>query len=107
MDKSLKFREMTQAENETFPAFCKRVEKKAQHCYFKCKHNECNADEIATHDQIVIRTTNSIIREEALLKSWDLLKLHAEGMKIECTSKGGVEIAGDSLYKLGKYSYKT
>ena len=27
-------------------------------------------------------------------------------MKIESTSKGGAEIAGDSLYKLGKYSYK-
>ena len=27
-------------------------------------------------------------------------------MKIENTSKGGAEIAGDSLYKLGKHSYK-
>ena len=27
-------------------------------------------------------------------------------MKIENASKGGAEIAGDSLYKLGKHSYK-
>ena len=48
--KNFKFRELTQAENETFPAFCNRVEKEARHCYFKCKHNECNADEITTRD---------------------------------------------------------
>ena len=47
-----------------------------------------------------------MIREEVLLKSWDLQKLCTEGMKIEHASKGGAEIAGDSPYKLGKYSYK-
>ena len=104
--KNFKFRELTQAENETFPAFCNRVEKEAQHCYFKCEHNKCNADEIATCDQIVTGTTNNMIREEALLKLLDLQKLHTEGMKIESASKGGAEIVGDSLYKLGKYSYK-
>ena len=71
-----------------------------------CECNECNADEIATRDQIVIGTTNNMIREKALLKSWDLQKLRTEGMKIESASKGGAEIAGGSLYKLGKYSYK-
>ena len=102
--KNFKFRELTQAENEIFPAFCNRVEKEARHCYFKRKHNECNADEIATRHQIIIGTTNNMIREEALLKSWDLQKLRTEGMKIEGASKGRAEIAGDSLYKLGKYS---
>ena len=43
--KTIKFRELTQAENETFPTFSNRVEKEAQHCYFKCEHNECDADE--------------------------------------------------------------
>ena len=104
--KNFKFRELTQAEDETFPAFCNKVEKEVRHCYFKCKHNKCNADEIATHDQIVNGTTNNMICEETLLKSWDLQKLCTEGMKIESAPKGGVEIADDSLYKLGKYSYK-
>ena len=72
--KNVKFRELTLAENETFPAFCNRVEKEARHCYFKCEHNECNADEIAKSDQIVIGTTSNMIREGALLKSWGLQK---------------------------------
>ena len=83
-----------------------RVEKEERHCYFKCEHNECNTDEVATRDQIVIGTTNNMIREEALLTSWNLQKLCTEGMKIESVSTDGAEIAGDSLYKLGKYSYK-
>ena len=55
---------------------------------------------------MITGTTNNMIREEALLKSWDLQKLRTERMKIESASKGGAEIAGDSLYKLRKYSYK-
>ena len=47
-----------------------------------------------------------MIREEALLRSWDLQKLRTEGIKIESASKGGAEIAGDSPYKLEKYSHK-
>ena len=72
--KNLKFRKLTQGENETFPAFCNRVEKEAGHYYFKCKHNECNADEVATRDQIFTGTTSNMRREGALLKSWDLQK---------------------------------
>ena len=104
--KNFKCRELTQAENETFQAFCNRVEKEARRSYFKCEHNECNVDEIVTRHQVVIGTTNNMMREEFLLKSRDLQKLCTEGMKIESESKGGAEIAGDSLYKLGKYSYK-
>ena len=77
--KNFMFRELTQGENETFPAFCNRVEKEARHCYFKCKYNECNANEIVTHDQIVIGITNNMICKEALLKSWDLQKLILRG----------------------------
>ena len=47
-----------------------------------------------------------MIREEALLRSWDLQKLRTEGIKIESASKGGPDIAGDSPYKLEKYSHK-
>ena len=35
--KNHKFRTLTQATQEAFPAFCNRVYKEAQHCNFKCQ----------------------------------------------------------------------
>ena len=104
--KNYHFRELTQDADETFPSFCNRVEKEARHCYFKCPHVSCTAEETAIRDQIVIGTNNNAVREEALLKSWNLITLRKEGMKIESAHKGGAEIAGQALNKIGKYSYK-
>ena len=93
------FRSVTQLVNETFPTFCNRVERESKTCAFKCKHA------VAVRDQIVIGTTNSKIREEALLKSWDLTTLRTEGMKLESATRGEAEISGGAVNKVGKYSY--
>ena len=66
------FRELSQIQNETFPAFCNRVETEARMCNFKCTSANCTAEAIAVRDQIIIGTNNTRIREEALMKSWEL-----------------------------------
>ena len=71
----------------------------------KCEHAECSAETTAIRDQIIIGTHNSTIREEALKKSWDLETLCCEGMKIESAVRGGAEISGDVVHKIGKYSF--
>ena len=96
--KNHQFRALTQATNETFPAFCNRVCKEAKHCNFKCEHEDCTAESTAIRDQIIIRTINDKIREEALKNAWDLEELRTEGMHIE---------SGENMVnKMGKYSYK-
>ena len=104
--KNFHFRDLNQQPDETFTAFCNRVQKEASHCYFKCENNDCTAEATATRDQIVIGTHYQNIREKALLKSWDLQTLRTEGMKMESALKGGSEIGGENVNKLGKYSFK-
>ena len=104
------FRALSQHDGETFHGFCNRVEKESKTCYFTCENPHCNADKIAVRDQVVIGTTNPKIREEALLKSWELGALRQEGMKIESAMRGESEISGGdgiNVNKVGKYSYKT
>ena len=88
------FRELSQNQNETFSAFCNRVESEARMCHFKCDSNECTAESIAVRDQILIGTNNSTIRKEALMKSWQLQELRKEGMKLESAARGDSEISG-------------
>ena len=57
-------------------------------------------------DRIVIGTHYQNIRGEALLKSWDLQTLLTEGMRMERASRGGSEIGGENVNKVGKHSYK-
>ena len=104
--KNYHFRDMRQGPEETFTAFCSRVALEAGHCTFKCNNDNCTAEETATRDQIVIGTRYQNIREEALLKSWDLPTLRSEGMKMESAMKGGNEIGGEDINRLGKYSHK-
>ena len=106
------FRSLTQQETETFHGFCNRVEKQSKTCYFTCESPTCNADKIAVRDQVVIGTTSSKIRGEALLNSWELGNLRKEGMKIESAVRGDSEITttpdiSATVNKVGKYSYKT
>ena len=77
------FRSLVQQDSETFASFCVRVEKEAKGCTFKCNHADCSAESIAVRDQIIIGTTSSKIREDALLKSWNLGTLRTEGIKLE------------------------
>ena len=102
---NFQFRNLTQHENETFPSFCIRVEKEAKSCSFKCTHNDCTAENTAVRDQILIGTTNSKVREEALLKGWDLAAVRTEGTKLESASRGEAEISGGAVNKLTKYSF--
>ena len=108
---NFQFRSLTQQNSESFHGFCNRVEKESKTCYFKCENTNCTADKIAVRDQVVIGTINSKIREEALLKSWNLNELRQEGMKIEAAMRGESELSANdhssSVNKIGKYSYKS
>ena len=70
--------------------------KEAQHCNFKCKHDDCTAEETAIRYQIIIGTTHNKIREEALKNSWGLPKLRKEGMQIESAAKGVNKLNNES-----------
>ena len=101
------FRQLIQNKDETFTAFANRVEAEAKHCQLKCAAAACTAENTAIRDQIIIGTSNNAVKEEALLKSWDLATLRKEGMKMESAQKGGIELAGDNdLRRIGKYSNK-
>ena len=102
---NFQFRNLSQMPQEAFPAFCNRVVKEAKHCHFKCSHDDCTAEDTAIRDQIVIGTIHTSVRDEALKKSWTLAELKREGMQIESAERGGAEISGEGLNKLGKYSY--
>ena len=102
---NFQFRSLTQQTNESFLTFCNRVGKEADTCSFTCAHDDCFAESIAVRDQIVIGTTNSKIREEALIKSWDLNTLRTEGMKLESAIRGESEISGGAVNRVGKYSF--
>ena len=67
--KTFRFRALTQNQEETFPAFCYRVNKEAKHCNFKCANINCTAEKIAIRDQIIFGASSNPIREEALKKS--------------------------------------
>ena len=57
--KNHQFRSLTQDTQESFPAFCNRVYKAAQHCNFKCHNDDCTAEDTAIWDQIIIGTTHA------------------------------------------------
>ncbi len=105
--KNHQFRSLTQEAHESFPTFCNRVYKVAQHCNFKCHNADCTAEDTAIRDQIIIGTTHDKIREEALKNSWDLQQLRKEGMRIESATKGMEELNNEStVNKMGKYSFR-
>ena len=96
---------MSQSDEETFTTFCNKVTKKAKHCNFNCESRTCTAEETAIRDQIIIGTREQSIRQEALKKSWDLKNLRKEGMQMESAARGGAEMSGEAVNRLGKYSY--
>ena len=102
--KNYQFRQLLQSENETLTAFMNRVEAEAKHCQFNCESDDCTAEMTAVRDQVLIGTVNNTVREEALLKSWDLKTLRREGVQIESAQKSGAEIAGEAVNKIHKYS---
>ena len=80
---NFQFRNLKQDTNETFPAFCNRVELQAKICHLKCISVDCTAENIAIGDQIIIGPHHPKIQKEALMKSWQLADLRQEGMKLE------------------------
>ena len=105
--KNFQFRSFVQGKNESFNAFCNRLDHEIKHCQFKCENGNCTAEDTALRDQVIIGTSKDSIREEALKKAWDLQTLRTEGMRVESAYKGAAEIAGkEAINKLGKYSYK-
>ena len=104
--KHFHFRTVNQLPDESFPRFCSRVEAEAKHCRFKCDDQNCNAEETAIRDQILIGTTNNEIRDEALKQSWGLNDLRTEGMKMESAARSGAQISNEQiLNKVGKYKF--
>ena len=104
--KNFQFRSLLQEADETLSAFSHRVEKEAKHCGFKCTHADCTAENTAIRDQIVIGMVDNRIREEALMKSWDLPTLRKEGMQMESAAKGGAAMSAADVNRVGKYSHK-
>ncbi len=80
--KNHQFRSLTQEAHESFPTFCNRVYKVAQHCKFKCHNADFTSEYTAIRDQIIIGTTHDKIREEALKNS-----ISNNYAKKECESK--------------------
>ena len=99
------FRSLSQHDDESFASYCVRVEKESKACTFKCQHLDCTAESIAVRDQIIIGTTSGKIREEALLKSWNLGALRTEGIKLESAYRGEAEISGGAVNRIRKYSF--
>ena len=105
--KNFQFRSLTQSPDESFMAFCNRIDKEAKHCDFKCTHADCTAESIAIRDQIVIGARSDKIREESLKNSWDLDEVKKNGTRLESAAKGVAEITGElSVNKIGKYSFR-
>ena len=103
--KNFQFRSLSQDNEETFNAFCNRVEREAKHCQFKCSHEDCTAESIPVRDQIIFGITSHEIREEALRKSWELTELRKEGMRLENAVKGASQISSEvKVNFVGKYS---
>ena len=89
-----------QKDGETFIAFYNHVLLEAKHCDFKY-----TAGDNAVRDQIIIGPKSNDICQEALKKSWDLDTLQREGMKMESAARGGAEINGEDIYKMGAYTF--
>ena len=105
--KNFQFRSLSQNKDETFNAFCNRVEREAKHCQFKCVNDDCTAEATAVRDQILFGIISDDIREEGLKNSWELTELRKEGMRLESAAKGASEISGEvKLNRVGKYSLK-
>ena len=96
------FQSNTQKDGEMLITFCNHVLLEAKHWDFKC-----TAEDTAVRDQIIIRLKSNDIHQEALKKSWDLDTLQREGMKMESAARGGAEINGEDIYKMGAYSLKS
>ena len=100
------FRKLVQLKNETFWAFCNRVEAAGKTCTSSECDSDCSAEEYVIHDQIVIVTTNGNIREKAMIKNWNLTELRQKGMKYKSTVAGEGKISGYEINKVGDSSYQ-
>ena len=108
--RNYEFRQLYQKPAEPFHAFCNRVEKEGNTCTFcECAADAgCSSTTNAVRDQIVIGTNKDKIREQALLKGWNLVDLRSEGMKMESASRGEDSISSATvanINKMGAYSF--
>ena len=104
--RNYEFRQLSQMPNETFSAFCNRVEAAGKTCHFCECTKGCRVEEFGIRHHIIIATTNDTIREEAVLKDWNLVDLRTNGMKYESAAAGEEEICGVHINKLGAYLYR-
>ena len=105
--KHFHFQSNIQKDGETFIAFCNGVLVDTKHYNFKCSAERCTAEDTAIRDQIIIGLNSNDMRQEALKKLWDLDTLRREGMKMESAARGGAEINGEDIYKMGAYLFKS
>ena len=94
---------LAQSPEETFPAYCNRVQQESKSCNFKCHNEERIARNIAVRDQIVTGLRDNEIRKETIKKSWDLGTLRTQGMKTESATRSGLKETVNPMFK----PYKT
>ena len=106
--KNYQFCSITKGISESFVVFCNKVEKETQHCDFKCKSRYCTSKKVTTRYQIIIRTTDDKIREEALKNSWDIKRVKGEEIHTQSVVHGMFELSGESdINKVRRYPMRS
>ena len=91
---NFEFRQITQNSNETYNAFCSRVEDAGRTRYFcDCIDNNSTATEFAIRGQIVIGTSSENIRGKSMLNDWNLADLQKKAMKHKSAAAGEGKIS--------------
>ena len=99
--------EKTFYRKKCFIAFCKRVEKEAQHYHFKCSYEKCSSEPTSVRDQIVTEVISDKIWQEVLQYLLHLITFRKNGIRLGGAAKGSSEIPEDKLvYKLEKRLYR-
>ena len=109
------FHKLCQTSEESFDAFTIRVKREAAQCDFKCASQTCNVKDTLIRDQIIIGTTNSEVRKNALKNQWQLNDLIKNGRALEAATWGAEQIKQEQaataasvsrIKQPGKYSRK-
>ena len=99
--------EKTFYRKKCFIAFCKRVEKEAQHYHFKCSYEKCSSEPTSVRDQIVTEVISDKIWQEVLQYPLHLITYRKNGIRLGGAAKCSSEIPEDKLvYKLEKRLYR-
>ena len=85
---NFKFRQLKQNQGEAFDQFVIRVKKESKSCSFKCTSDTCTAADTIIRDQILIGTSDDMLRERALAENLSLEDLIIRGESMEAAVNG-------------------